>query len=189
MNGIITAVAKEYEQKLTEQKERISELVRENSLCREKIAFYEEKDAQISSAIKKAEAYSESLKEKSDEQYRLAVVFINNFIDKWKGYFDYLKEKYPMYPVVKEAAAVKEEIKKIISSKTDEKTVVEKADKVLSGVKKVEADNAFSPKKKIADYIAATEQNGFNMDEVLNPGALRLEDLCKELGLLTENDL
>ena len=46
----------------------------------------------------------------------------------------------------------------------------------------------FQPKNKIRDYIAATENDGFNMDEVLNPGDLQLEDLCKELGLLEEND-
>ncbi|MBR0190267.1 MAG: hypothetical protein IJQ23_07790, partial [Clostridia bacterium] len=77
-----------------------------------------------------------------------------------------------------------------IVGKKDAKTVIYTADKSLSGVKNAK-NAAFNPKEKIADYIAATsdDNNGFNMDEVLNPGALRLEDLCKELGLLTENDL
>ena len=44
------------------------------------------------------------------------------------------------------------------------------------------------PDKSIQDYIASTGDNGFNLDEVLNPGELKLEDLCKELGLLEEND-
>ena len=44
----------------------------------------------------------------------------------------------------------------------------------------------FNPKKKIVDYIASTGDNGFNLDEVLNPGELQLEDLCKELGLMQE---
>jgi hypothetical protein len=53
-------------------------------------------------------------------------------------------------------------------------------DKALSdcGAEKV------SPKKMISDYISSNSENGFNMDEVLNPGDLELEELCKELGLL-----
>ena len=60
---------------------------------------------------------------------------------------------------------------------------VEELDSVLAvnGKKK---DKKFNPKAVISDYIVATENNGFNMDEVLNPGELRLEDLCKELGLI-----
>ena len=48
----------------------------------------------------------------------------------------------------------------------------------------------FNPKKKIDEYIAATTEstNGFNLDDVLNPGELQLEDLCKELGLIEENE-
>ena len=47
----------------------------------------------------------------------------------------------------------------------------------------------FNPKQKINEYIAATADNGFNLEEVLNPGTLHLEDLCKELGLLEETEL
>ena len=39
-------------------------------------------------------------------------------------------------------------------------------------------------KQKIKDYIAATGDNGFNLDDVLNPGELELEELCRELGLI-----
>ena len=38
--------------------------------------------------------------------------------------------------------------------------------------------------QKINDYIVATSDTEFNLDEVLNPGELDLEDLCKELGLM-----
>ena len=46
----------------------------------------------------------------------------------------------------------------------------------------------FNPKSKIADYIVATDGSGFNMDEVLKPGELKLEDLCKELGLMDDEN-
>ena len=44
----------------------------------------------------------------------------------------------------------------------------------------------FDPKSKIEAFVAATSDNGFNLNEVLNPGELQLEDLCKELGLIEE---
>ena len=48
--------------------------------------------------------------------------------------------------------------------------------------------NKFNPKSKIKDYIVATNDGGFDMNEVLNPGVLKLEDLCKELGLIEEGE-
>lgn len=186
---MIDAITREYEAKLSEGKARISELVRENSVCRAELDRYTQKDKQISAALKRAEEYSADLKQKSDMQYELAVETVSSFLLKWNAYFDHLKEKYPMYPIVAEAVKLRDKIAKIIGKK-DAKTVLYTADKSLSGLKNVK-NPVFNPKEKIADYIAATEttDGGFNMEEVLNPGALRLEDLCKELGLLTENDL
>ena len=186
---MLAAVKREYEEKLSDEKARIAELVRENSACRVELDSYIKKDRQISAALKHAEEYSAELERKADMRYELAVETVSSFLLKWNAYFDHLKEKYPMYPVVADAVKLKDKIVKIVGKK-DAETVIYTADKSLSGVKNAK-NAAFNPKEKIADYIAATsdDNNGFNMDEVLNPGALRLEDLCKELGLLTENDL
>ena len=185
---LLSAVTREYEEKLAAGKARISELVRENAACRAELDSYVKKDKQISAALKRAEEYSADLKQKSDMQYELATETVSSFLIKWNSYFDHLKEKYPMYPVVLDAVKLRDKIVKIIGKRTA-KTVIYTADQSLSGLKNTK--NSFRPKEKIADYIAATEaeNGGFNMDEVLNPGALRLEDLCKELGLLTEKDL
>ena len=186
VESIVGDVSRDYEEKLSMQKSRISELVRENSECRAELDAYRSKDKQISEALKKAESYASELKQKTDIEYGLAVEKIATFLLKWQSYFDHLKDKYPMYPVVQEAIKLKEKIGGIIGNH-DAKTVIYTADNAISEFKDVKS--TFNPKEKIADYIAATSDNGFNMDEVLNPGALRLEDLCKELGLLTENDL
>lgn len=185
---IVAEISRGYEEKLAEQKARIAELVRENSACNVELDAYKNKDRQISDAIKRAESYSCDLKQKSDMQYALAVEKISLFLDKWQAYFDHLKEKYPMYPVVQKAIGLTDKIREVIG-KTDAETVIVTADKEISGLNGIKQTGSFNPKEKIADYIAATENNGFNMDEVLNPGALRLEDLCKELGLLTESEL
>lgn len=183
--GIVKELTDAYEEKLSEQKARIAELVRENSEFRAEIDRFHAQDKRISDSVKRAEEYSADVKLKTDMQYSLAVERIAAFLSKWNAYFEHLKEKYPMYPVVQNAIKIKERISEIIGNK-DAETVIYTADAELP---KGNTDNAFNPKEKIADYIAATGDNGFNMDEVLNPGALRLEDLCKELGLLTENDL
>lgn len=186
VENIVSDVSRDYEEKLSAQKARIAELIRENSACRAELDSYILKDEQISGALKRAESYSAELKRKAAVQYDLAVERILAFLGKWQAYFEHIKEKYPMYPVVQDAVKLKDKISDIIG-KSDAETVIYNADKDMSDMKNVKTD--FNPKEKIADYIAASSDNGFNMDEVLNPGALRLEDLCKELGLLTENDL
>lgn len=186
---MLNDITREYEEKLSAQKARITELIHENSACRVELDSYIKKDKQISAALKNAEEYSADSDRKTDMRYDLAVETVSSFLLKWNAYFDHLKEKYPMYSVVSDAVGLRDKITDIIGKKSA-KTVIFIAEKSLSGLKNTK-NSAFNPKEKIADYIAATEtdSNGFNMDEVLNPGALRLEDLCKELGLLTEKDL
>ena len=187
VNKIISEISSGFENKLSEQKARISELLRENIAYKSELDAYYAKDTEISAAIKRAESYSASVKSKTDIQYALAIESLTAFFIKWNDYFDHLKEKYPMYPVVSQAVKIKDEISKIIGKRSAE-TVIYTANAKIDEINGGKTVPPFDPKKKIADYIAATEDNGFNMDEVLNPGSLKLEDLCRELGLLTENE-
>ena len=85
--------------------------------------------------------------------------------------------------MTKKALAVKDKLDSMVDENKSPKKIVEELDVAIDGKKP-----KFNPKSKIKDYIASTSDNGFNMDEVLNPGALKLEDICKELGLIEEND-
>ena len=109
--GLLSALVREYENKLAEQKARISELLSENSAYKNEIASYEEKDRKISAAMTRAEIYASDVKSKADVQYALAVETVASFLYKWNAYFDHIKEKYPMYPVVQNAVKVKDKIK------------------------------------------------------------------------------
>ena len=86
----------------------------------------------------------------------------------------------------KKALAVKDKVKKSKPEQSAKKVIEEieqiETDKKSKKVKK----ESFNPKAKIGEYIASTS-DGFNMEEVLNPGELALEDICKELGLIDEN--
>ena len=115
---------------------------------------------------------SRMLDEKAKLQYYYEMQRLKNFVEKWQTYFDDLQEKYPLYSSVKQAVDIKDKVLKG-QEKEARKTILE-IDEILSKQKE-----RFNPKKKIDEYIAATttSTNGFNLDDVLNPGELQLEDL------------
>lgn len=185
MAKIADELKRDYEEKLVEQKGRIAELVRENEKYQTELAEYLDKDKEISDALKNAQVYSSEQKRKASEEYALTTGYLKSFIEKWKSYFDMLLEKYPMYPLVVNAEKLREKVSAILNEKSGEDAITAVSNE-LDAISGSAAE--FDPKRKIADYIAATDDSGFNMEEVLNPGKLQLEDLCKELGLLAENE-
>ena len=179
---MLNAYSSEYQARIAEQRIQISELSKENFQLLEELEKFKEKEKLISSALINAEKRAQEIIEQAELQYSLEVAKLKKFCDKWDEYFNMLKEKYPLYPTTKKAIKIKEKIvqaEKISKSKK----IIEEVDAMLS-----EDGQVFDPKSKIRDYIAATSDNGFNMNDVLNPGKLELEDLCKELGLIEENE-
>ncbi len=176
---IINSVKTEYEAKLKEQKSRIFDLTKENLKILSELENYKDKESLINSTAIRAEKNAIKLKEKAELQYALEMERLRIFVARWEEYFSLLKEKYPVYAPVMDAISLKQKLQSVLKL-SDAKKVVGKLDKALSdcGAEKV------SPKKMISDYISSNSENGFNMDEVLNPGDLELEELCKELGLL-----
>lgn len=183
VNSIINAYRNEYENLITEQNNRISELVKENSNIRAKEDYLNQKEKLILTTLEKAETNAKMLDEKLKLQYYYEMQRLKEFVEKWNTYFNDLQEKYPLYSSVKQAIDIKDKVIKT-QEKEARKTILE-IDEILSKQKQ-----KFNPKKKIDEYIATTttSTNGFNLDDVLNPGELQLEDLCKELGLIEENE-
>ena len=183
VNAMISAYRTEYENLIAEQNNRISELIKENANIRAKEEYVKEKEKLILTTLEQAENNAKMLDEKSKLQYYYEMQRLKNFVEKWQAYFDDLQEKYPLYSSVKQAIDVKDMVLKS-QEKEARKTILE-IDEILSKQKE-----RFNPKKKIDEYIVATTEstNGFNLDDVLNPGELQLEDLCKELGLIEENE-
>jgi len=175
----------EYESKLNSKNTLINELKAENDRLKNEILLLKNKDELTVSALKRAENTAKKTEEKATIQYALTLERLKAFTLRWTAYFEALKEKYPLYPAVQDAIKLKEKLEDALEKK-DVKKAFATAEKIFFD--KTQKDNAFNPKEKIQDYIAATSDNGFNLDEVLNPGKLELEDLCKELGLLTEEE-
>ena len=140
-----------------------------------------EKEGAISSALLKVEQLSLELNQKAQAQYNLEIERIKKFSLAWNDYFHALRERYPHYKPVQDALGVVDEL-----NNQDGKDAKATFEKIESRI--VKENEKFDPKLKIRDYIAATEDNGFNLDEVLNPGELQLEEICKELGLLGGED-
>ncbi len=181
---ILKAYKGEYEKKLAEQRETIYRLTEEIKQVKAEAEGLNEKKEVIVATLLRAEQTAMDLKEKAELQYKLELEKLKKFNVRWNGYFEELREKYPMYAPVRKALELKARVDKI-SDTDNPKEVISRLEPAIP--KEVGGD-AFNPKRKIRDYIAATGDNGFNLDEVLNPGELQLEELCKELGLLDGNE-
>ncbi len=178
---ILSAYKTEYEIKLKEQRDRIVELLAENKKLSVELDDFKNRDESISGAIIESKEKAVEIEKKAEQRHNLLIESLRSFVKKWKAYFNYVSEKYPLYGATKEAKAVFDKISEVINS--DVENVVD----LLEGVVPEKRNNkVFNPQEKIDDYIAATGDNGFNLDEVLNPGELVLGDLCKELGLIED---
>ena len=174
-----------YEEKLNALKERLNDLTAENASLKGELLLYKEKDAQISLALKSAEEKALNIEKRAEKRYNAEILSLKNFSVKWKTYFDYLIKKYPMYPAVTKANKLFLDIEKCVNSNLDSKSIVKIIEDAIKENKVEIPSGIFNPKKKIEEYVSS-ETNGFNLEEVLNPGELDLGDLCKELGLTEE---
>ncbi len=184
VESLITVFKIAYEAKLAEQKSTVIELNREIAELKAELSQYKEKEDAILSTMETAELSAISVREKANLQYSLEIERLKQFSKRWESYLNDLKEKYPMYAPVAIAEGVKAEIDKLNGEENAKDIIEELDDKLIDA----EFNKPFNPKAKIREYIAATGDNGFNLEEVLNPGELKLEDICKELGLIDEED-
>lgn len=183
---IISDVSADYQQKINELKQQVVDLFDENKKLSLQNQMHEEKSQQVVEALSQAQQRALEIENSAINKYNAVFNTLKNFLSKWRVYFDYIQEKYPFYTAVNQSVELKQKLSDVL---TDKKTFSQNFDQVDQSLK-INFKNAglFDPEKNIQDYIATTGDNGFNLDEVLNPGELILEDLCKELGLLEENE-
>ncbi len=177
---IFDAYKKEYEKRFSEQRTRINELIKENQQLKSVLSSTSEKEELALAVLKRAEMTAINLEKQSQLEYELELERLKNFSKKWDDFFNGVKDM-PTAKTSKKATKLTETVKKI-EKKSSPKKVIQDLDKLIESESKI--NPVFNPKKKIGEYIAATSDGGFNMDEVLNPGELELEDICKELGLI-----
>ncbi len=178
---IIDAVSSDNASITSELKAKIQELTIENAKLKARVTEASNDELVAHKVIKDAEITALKIKKEAEDYCELTILNMQKLSKAWQEFFDLLSEKYPNYKVVKEAVETKKSIDKILFA--------ENATNKTETIKKILDDNSavkaiFDPQAKINEYISATSDSGFNLDEVLNPGELELEDLCKELGLI-----
>lgn len=182
---IVLDIKNENQTIIANYKQKIIDLALENQKLKAEIEDFREKESSISSAIRDAENFSATLKENAEKKYLSEIECLKSFAVRWREYFNSLKEKYPLYGKIDEAKNVFDEINSVILKNSGVKAIDKINDKLDDfGVNKT--PNIFNPQGVINDYISATSDNGFNLNDVLNPGELELGELCKELGLIDE---
>ena len=176
---IINKINLHYNKKLSDCYSIINDLKEENRQLQYKIDEYKSNEMLINTSIKEATKKSREIDTLAEKKYNAEILSLIEFHRTWSKYFSYIFEKYPLYPTVQKLRDVSDKLNKIFSDNSDSKSKIQKIKKIIPN------ENAiFNPKRKIEEYIASTSDNGFNLEEVLNPGELKLEDLCKELGLI-----
>ena len=178
VSAILKVYQRQYEGNIAELKKQILDLAKRNTELLEEVERVKSREGMVYKTLERAEMTSQEIEKSAKTQYALEIERLKRFSEKWDDFFNALKENYPLDKTVKKAVKINQKIKNVNSE--NPKEAITEIDEFMTGAK------TFNPKKKIVDYIAATGDNGFNLDEVLNPGELELEDLCKELGLMQE---
>ena len=182
---IIRSVSSENASVISDLKARIEELILENERLKATTIKYENDKTIAHKIIKDAEETALKVKREAENYLELTLLSMKKLSADWQDFFDSLKEKYPTYEVVNKIIETKNKIDRILNSDKGIKRVKE-INETLDNINK--HSKVFNPQSKINEYIAATSDSGFNLDEVMNPGDLKLEDLCKELGLIESNE-
>ena len=178
---MLDAYKAQYDNLIAELRSRITQLSKENDDLREQLQKVNDKEKLIISTLERAEKTSSQIVEQIELEYSLEMDRLRRFSKTWESFFNELKNKYPTSKSVKKAVSIKEMIDSTSTSESS-KNFINDLEKLILKEEK------FNPKEKIKDYIVATSDTGFDMDKVLHPGKLELGDLCKELGLIDEND-
>lgn len=185
VKALFDAVNSVNESKTSDLRAQIEELKIQNAKLKALVFKYEEDETISHAVIKDAEKVAQKIKKEANDYLNLTMLNMKKLSKDWQEFFDFLKEKYPNYKIVTDQINTKKQIDEILSKNFD-KNSANKINTILD--KNKENNGQFNPRSIIDDYIAATSDSGFNLDEVLNPGDLKLEDLCKELGLIEPNE-
>ena len=114
-----------------------------------------------------------------EESYKAEVQKLKLFSSRWSVFVNQTVKKYPS-DATRKLVAVSEMITEILL-KDDLPDYTDKQ-KIEDVYKIIEKEGDFAPVKNAS--LFGESDNGFNMEEVLNPkGELDLMSLCKELGV------
>lgn len=157
---------KDYENQNRNLNDKVNQLSQRNDELLTKVQSLTKK-AERFSDVDSAKKYSKNLRDKALSLYKEQLEILAVFIKRWQ---DALPDSDEITPGAKKRAALAKAIMRILAdSPTD---TIENCENSISRI------NATISGKPTND------EGTFNLDEVLNPGKLDLEQLCKELGVM-----
>jgi len=177
-----------YQSKIDEYRDKINDLTRENRELNAINQKYLLDEQSILDGIKLSTKLVNEIKKIIAHRYQFECDRISEFCARFDKFIKQASKTDDK--IVKKSRSTKAKIKRVIDGDDCVANKVNKTSEILSAYKTEKRDdeiNEFNPKKRIDEYVASTLYEGFDMDEILNPQNLNLEQLCKEIGLNGES--
>ena len=199
VQALLDEVINDYESKLFEQKNRISDLIAQNEQLIRKNDYFESKEELITETLKNATKKAQEIVDDANIIYNIAsekLTILEKNIDTFCG--KYLSGMISPKKAEK-IKNIKSELTTIAKSSKSEDDRIAKANHVLASGKLVESNrerrsdlknnkrNTFNPEMLIKEYFESASASGFNIEEIANAKDTDLEDLCREMGLTEKN--
>ena len=99
--GLLRSLTDKFNERLSELKANVSELKSENDKLKVELGVFKDKNSIIEASIKDAQEKASDTEERARLRYSLVMESLKRFSEKWNGYFEYLKTKYPLYPIMR----------------------------------------------------------------------------------------
>lgn len=189
---LIAGIREAYEIKIRQLNYRLEGLTGENRSLRASLAEYKDREGKVGKAIVAAEEKGEEIK----EFYRMSALTewqtLRLFADKWKALAAQTEgilpqdesEKYARYAENLSALLGKE-----APFAAAEEFAAQPPEAPAKETEEERPSEPFDPKAVIQKYVEGEEDSGFNLSDVINPkGKLDLEKLCRNLGLMDEDN-
>ena len=176
-----------YEDKLSDQKERIFSLVEENKYLNGQLSVYKDKDAQISKALTIAVTKAKEIEDAAKLKYNMEIERLKVFHHKWVAYYADIKNKIPINDNVLSAEAFLIKMDKILGLDSEEFKISEDAGAMAQFIEENKRLQNIQKQSDINNSAATIppSESGLDMNEVLNPKNLpELDVLIKEMGIL-----
>ena len=190
---LIAGIREAYEIKIRQLNYRLEGLTGENRSLRASLAEYKDREGKVGKAIVAAEEKGEEIKEFYRMSAQTEWQTLRLFADKWKALAAQTEGILPQGESEKYARYA-ENLSALLGKEAPFAAAEEfAAQPPEAPVPAAEAEERpaepFDPKAVIQKYVEGEEDSGFNLSDVINPkGKLDLEKLCRNLGLMDEDN-
>lgn len=172
VQALLRAEQFKYEINLSEQKERIFELVEENKKLKKEISTFKTKDEQVGKALICAVGRAKEIEDSAKKKFINGINRVKIFESKFANYYKMIMQIYPVDQTLMQAEEFIKQLDIVLD--VDNMTSVDTSKKMFN------SKNTLGQRFNVD---GETSEFGFDLTEALNPSK-DLEDICRELGLM-----